>query len=301
MRILLLGRSGQVGWELQRALRPLGDLVTPGRDDRSGLCGDLSRPQAVQETVRAVAPQVIVNAAAYTRVDQAESEPELARLVNAEAVGALAAVAREAGVLLVHYSTDYVFDGSGTRAWQEGDVTRPLNVYGATKLAGEQAIRDAGASHLIFRTSWVYAARGRNFIATMLRLASERETLTVIDDQVGAPTGADLIADVTAHAIRATLTDPGLAGLYHLAPSGETSWYGYARHVLRRARQAGAPVRVPEAAIEPVATEAFPVQAPRPRNSRLDTRRLCRAFGLMMPPWQAGVEHTLDEILERGS
>jgi len=295
MKILLFGKNGQVGWELQRSLSVLGELVA--LDRHSTPCGDLSQPQRLQETVRALRPDVIVNAAAHTAVDKAESEVDLARILNAAAPAALAQAAAETGAWLVHYSTDYVFDGSGTRAWREGDATSPLNVYGRSKLAGEQAIAASGCKHLVFRTSWVYAARGGNFAKTMLRLAQERERLTVIDDQHGAPTGADLIADVTAHALRAAIARPELAGLYHLVAAGETSWHGYAQHAIAQARrlQPDGGWQVNEVAQVP--TSAFPTPAQRPHNSRLDTRKLQQAFGLVLPPWQRRVDRLLAEIL----
>ena len=295
MKILLLGKNGQVGWELQRSLSVLGELVA--LDRHSTLCGDLGQPQALAATVRALRPAVIVNAAAHTAVDQAEREPEQARLLNASAPAALAQAAAETGAWLVHYSTDYVFDGSGSRPWQEDDPTAPLNVYGQTKREGEQAIAASGCQYLMFRTSWVYAARGGNFARTMLRLAQERERLTVIDDQQGAPTGADLIADVSAHAIRAALQQPALGGLYHLAAAGQTSWHGYARHVIDRARalQPERDWRVRE--IVPVPTQDFPSPARRPLNSRLETHKLRQAFGLTLPHWQQGVDRLLAEIL----
>lgn len=295
-RILLFGRNGQVGWELQRALAPLGELVALDRRGREGLSGDLGEPEAVAGTVTALAPDVVVNAAAYTAVDRAESEPETARRINAEAPGAIARACAATGALLVHYSTDYVFHGRGERPWREDDAPAPLNAYGRTKLAGEEAIRESGCRHLILRTSWVFAARGRNFLRTMLRLAAERDALQVVDDQLGAPTGAELIADVTAHALRAVVADRHLCGTYHLAAAGETTWWGYARHAIAHARAAGWPVRVGDTAIEAVPTEAFPTAATRPRNSRLDTRRLEAAFGLRLPPWQAGVERAVTEM-----
>ena len=297
MKVLLLGGHGQVGWELQRALAPLGTLIVLPRSGAQGLCGDVARPEELSVTVRKVAPDVIVNAAAYTAVDQAESEPGQAEAVNATAPAVLAHEARALGAWLVHYSTDYVFDGSGLRPWRENDRTGPLNVYGRTKRQGELAIQDSGCRYLIIRTSWVYAARGRNFIRTMLRLACERDVLQVIDDQYGAPTGAALIADVTARALPIAMRQPDLGGLYHLAASGETTWYGYARRVIEHARQAGWPVKVPAEAISPVPADAFPTKARRPGNSRLDCSRLERAFGLRMPPWQLGVDHALAEIL----
>ncbi|WP_017942181.1 MULTISPECIES: dTDP-4-dehydrorhamnose reductase [unclassified Thioalkalivibrio] len=297
MNILVLGSNGQVGWELQRALAPLGTVIAITRREQEGLCGDLTRPAALASTVRQVAPQVIVNAAAYTAVDQAEDEPELAEAVNATAAAVLAREASAIGAWLVHYSTDYVFDGTGTRPWREDDQTAPLNVYGRTKRDGERAIQESGCRHLIFRTSWVYASRGKNFIRTMLRLAAERDALQVINDQHGAPTGAPLIADVTAQALPLAMQHPELEGLYHLAASGETTWHGYACRVIERARRAGWPVKVAEQAIAPVTTDAFPVKARRPGNSRLDCTRLEAAFGLRMPAWQQGVDHALAEIL----
>lgn len=296
MKILLLGKNGQVGWQLQRALAPLGEIVALERKDAGG---DLADPQGLAAAVRAAKPQVIVNAAAYTAVDKAESEPQLARLINTEAPAALAREAAASGALLVHYSTDYVFDGSGSAPWQESDATGPLNVYGATKLAGEQAIAASGCAHLTFRTSWVYAAHGDNFIKTMLRLAATRERLTVIDDQKGAPTGAELIADVTAHAISQTLQQPAKAGLYHLTAAGEASWFDYAQYVLTLARQARPQgVKTAAGGVQPIASSQYPAAARRPLNSRLDTRRLQAAFGLQMPPWQQGVTRVLREILE---
>ncbi|MFN3297587.1 dTDP-4-dehydrorhamnose reductase [Caldimonas sp.] len=297
MKVLLLGKNGQVGWELQRALAPLGEVVALDRHGHDGLCGDLTQLDSLAATVRTLRPDVIVNAAAHTAVDRAESEPALAALLNATAAGVLAREAAALGAWLVHYSTDYVFDGSGDRARREDDPTGPLSVYGRSKLEGEQLIAQSGCRHLIFRTSWVYAARGGNFAKTMLRLAGERERLTVVNDQIGAPTGAELIADVTAHALRAVQERPGLSGLYHLVAAGETSWFDYARHVIEWARARGHAVRVAPQAIEPVPTTAFPTPARRPLNSRLDTTRLREAFGLVLPPWQHGVDRMLAEIL----
>ena len=299
MKILLFGKGGQVGWELQRSLAPLGELIALDFDSRQQ-CGDFTRLDDMAQTVRASAPDVIVNAAAYTAVDKAESEPELVRTINALAPGILAREARKLGSWLIHYSTDYVFDGSGSKPWVETDPTGPLSVYGSTKLEGEGAIRASGCHHLIFRTSWVYAARGGNFARTMLRLAHERERLTVIDDQIGAPTGAELLADVTAHAIRTALQQPELSGLYHLVAGGETSWHGYACFVLNLARQAGIELKVAADNVIPVPTSAFPLPARRPLNSRLDTSKLQTAFGLHLPLWQAGVERMLEEVMGSG-
>jgi len=297
MNILLVGCNGQVGWELQRALVPLGSLSACDFDSPEPLRADFSRPESLRALVDKVQPQIIVNAAAHTAVDKAESEPDLARALNATAPGVLAEAARARGALLVHYSTDYVFDGSGQAARTEDAPTGPLSVYGQTKLEGEQAIAASGCAHLILRTSWVYAARGGNFARTMLRLAAERDALQVINDQVGAPTGADLLADVTAHAIRAVRERPELQGLYHCVAAGETSWYDYARFVIEWARAQGRPIRVAPEAIAPIATSAYPTPARRPLNSRLDTRRLQTAFGLRLPHWQRGVERMLREIL----
>ncbi|OIQ79893.1 dTDP-4-dehydrorhamnose reductase [mine drainage metagenome] len=299
MKILLFGKNGQVGWELQRSFAPLGELVALDADSRD-FCGDFTDLQGLVRTVRSVAPDVIVNAAAHTAVDRAESEAELARTINALAPGVLASEAGRSGAWLIHYSTDYVFDGSGDSPWQETDPTGPLSVYGTTKLEGEAAIRAAGCRHLIFRTSWVYAARGGNFAKTMLRLARERDTLTVIDDQFGAPTGADLLADVTAHAIRAALQRPEVSGLYHLAAGGETTWHGYAGFVIDFARRAGVDIKVAAEAIKPVPTSAFPTAARRPHNSRLNTEKLQNTFGLVLPDWRNGVERMLAEVLESG-
>ncbi len=299
LRILLLGKNGQVGWELQRSMAPLGDLVALDRagDVARGLCGDLQDLDGLRKTVQALRPDVIVNAAAHTAVDKAQSEPELARRLNTEAPTVLAEAAQAVGAALVHYSTDYVFDGSGDQPWAEEAPTGPLNVYGQTKLDGERAIAAACPRHLIFRTSWVYAARGGNFAKTMLRLAAERERLTVIDDQFGAPTGAELIADVTAHAIRQLLHISEGQGTYHLAAGGETSWNGYARFVIDTARALKPDLKLVVNEVAPVATSAFPTPAQRPHNSRLNTQRLQQTFGLQLPPWQQGVKRMLTEIL----
>jgi dTDP-4-dehydrorhamnose reductase len=301
MKILLLGKNGQVGWELQRSLAPLGQLIALDRHS-VGLCGDLGNLSGLAATVQVLRPDVIVNAAAYTAVDQAEEEPEVARTLNALAPGVLATEAAKLGALLVHYSTDYVFDGQGTQPWLEADAPAPLNTYGQTKLEGEQLIAAACPKHLIFRTSWVYAARGGNFAKTMLRLARERDSLSVIDDQFGAPTGADLLADVTAHAIRQVLQRPSDAGLYHLAAAGEATWFSYVNHVLEHASQVMAatkkealPFKVQH--VTPILTRAYPTPAQRPLNSRLDTRKLQTTFGLRLPHWQAGVSRMLDETL----
>ncbi|MEC4560754.1 dTDP-4-dehydrorhamnose reductase [Pseudomonas inefficax] len=298
MKILLLGKDGQVGWELQRSLAPLGQVLALNSRSQAH-CGDLANLPDLAETVRAYAPDVIVNAAAYTAVDKAESDREQAFKVNAEAVGVLARAAADCGALLVHYSTDYVFPGQGTQAWREDDSVGPLNAYGESKLAGEQAIQAAGCQHLIFRTCWVYAARGNNFAKTMLRLAAERDSLGVIDDQHGAPTGAELIADITAHAITATRREPALTGLYHLAAAGETTWCGYARYVLEQAAALGVPLKAHAEQVNPLTTDAYPTPAKRPANSRLDTHKLQQAFALTLPDWRLGVARMLTEIHEK--
>ena len=301
MKILLLGKDGQVGWELQRALAVLGEVVALDHDSVD-LCGDFTDLAGLARTVLAVQPQVIVNAAAHTAVDKAESEPGLARMLNALAPGVLAQEAARLNAWLIHYSTDYVFDGSGSVPWKEGDATAPLSVYGRTKLEGEQAIAASGCRHMIFRTSWVYGARGDNFAKTMLRLAAEREQLNVIDDQIGAPTGADLLADVTAQALRHMLphlrrNDLTPSGVYHVAAAGETSWYGYACFVLQQARQAGRVLKAGSEQVRPIPTSAYPTPAQRPHNSRLDTTLLQNTFGLRLPHWQTGVARMLAEIL----
>ena len=298
MKILLFGKGGQVGWELQRSLAALGEVVA--LDFGSvGLCGNFADLAGLAATIRQVAPDVIVNAAAHTAVDKAESEPDLARTLNALAPGVLADEAQKLGAWLVHYSTDYVFDGSGNTPWRETDATGPLSVYGQTKLEGEQAVARC-TRHLIFRTSWVFAARGGNFAKTMLRLAREREQLSVIADQFGAPTGAELLADVTAHALRSVLSEPEssrLAGLYHLVAAGETSWHGFACHVLERAQARGQTLKAGPANVLAIGTADYPTPAKRPFNSRLDTTRLRTAFGLHLPDWRIGVDRMLDEIL----
>ena len=291
LKIVLLGPDGQLGWELRRSLAPLGELVALGRAQ-----ADLEQPGALVQAVAAHRPAIIVNAAAHTAVDQAESEAGRARLINATAPAALAALARDSGAWLLHYSTDYVFDGSGDTPRTEEAPTGPLNVYGQTKLEGEDAIRASGCRHLILRTSWVHAARGGNFARTMLRLAAERDRLAVVADQFGAPTGADLLADVSAHVLRAVREDERLGGTYHAVADGETSWHGYARFVIEWARSQGRPVRVEPEAVEPVPSSAFPTPARRPANSRLSTEKLRRSFGLHLPHWQAGVERMLNEL-----
>lgn len=298
MKLLLFGKNGQIGWELQRSLAVLGEVVALDRSSQEH-CGNLANLNGLARTVREVRPDVIVNAAAYTAVDKAESDAGFAQTVNAAAPGVLAQEAQRLGAWLVHYSTDYVFDGSGTRPWVESDQPSPLSVYGRTKLDGERSIVAHCGRHLILRTSWVYSARGGNFIRTMLRLAQERERLTVIDDQHGAPTSAELVADVTAHAIQRLASPAGaeLAGVYHLAAAGETTWHGYAGHVLAQARRLKPELVFKATAIEPVTSEAFVSAARRPLNSRLNTGKIRSSFGLSLPRWQQGVDRVLAEIL----
>jgi dTDP-4-dehydrorhamnose reductase len=298
MKILLFGRGGQLGWELQRSLAVLGELVALDFDAAANpaqLCGDFSDLEGLAQTIRRVAPDVVVNAAAHTAVDKAESEPALARLLNAQAPGVLAAEAQKLGAWLVHYSTDYVFDGSGQRPWVEDDATGPLSTYGRTKLEGEQNVARCDR-HLTLRTSWVYAARGGNFAKTMLRLARERDALTVINDQFGAPTSAELLADATALAIRAARANPALAGLYHCVAGGETNWHHYACFVLEQARALGWQLRAGPAQVAEVATAQYPTPARRPLNSRLNCAKLQAAFGIHLPHWQVHALRMLQEI-----
>ncbi|MDR1228849.1 MAG: dTDP-4-dehydrorhamnose reductase [Azoarcus sp.] len=298
MKILLLGKNGQVGWELQRALVPLGEVVALGYRAVDGLAGDLADETGLLATIAAVAPNVIVNAAAYTAVDRAESDPELAYRINAGGPAVLAAEAARRGIWLVHYSTDYVYDGSGNRPWREDDAPHPLSVYGKSKLAGDEAVLASGCPCLILRTSWVYAARGGNFARTVLNLAAERETLSMVADQTGAPTGADLIADVTAHLLRSVMRDgktqPG--GVHHLVAAGETNWYDYARLVIDEARRHSLPIKVKE--VVPILSEAWTTPAVRPLNSRLDTARLRTGFDIRLPDWRDGVKRLVHEILQ---
>jgi dTDP-4-dehydrorhamnose reductase len=295
VRILLLGCNGQVGWELQRSLQPLGEVMACDFDSTIDRRANFSEPDTVSALVTCVQPDVIVNAAAHTAVDKAESEPQLARLINATTPGMIAKSAHRLGALFVHYSTDYVYDGSGDTPRDETAATRPLSVYGKTKLEGEELIRSSGCRHVILRTSWVYAARGHNFIKTMLRLAAERDSLSVIGDQVGAPTGADLLADVTALTISKLNAGEGASGVYHCVAGGATSWFDYARFVIDWARVNGLPVKVASDAIRPISTSAYPTPATRPLNSRLSTKKLRETFSIRLPEWQVGVERMMRE------
>jgi dTDP-4-dehydrorhamnose reductase len=297
MKILLLGKNGQVGWELQRSLATLGEVISLDRCAVDGLCGDMLDSEALRATVRRIVPDVIVNAAAYTAVDKAESEQDVATQVNVLAVEVLAEEALRHGSWLVHYSTDYVFDGEGSTAWREGDTISPINHYGVTKAAGERAIISSGCKYLIFRTSWVYGSRGNNFAKTMLRLGSERSELNVIADQIGAPTGAELIADTTVVALRQALQSPEVAGVYHLAAAGFASWHEYATLVIDSGRASGHPLMVQT--INPIPTSQYPTPARRPLNSRLDTEKLRRTFSIHLPDWRSGVTRMLKEVLEK--
>lgn len=298
MKILLLGKNGQVGWELQRALAPLGHVIALDRNSIAApngalWTGDLSQLNALGQTVLDIKPDVIINAAAYTAVDKAESEQELATLINTHAPERLAELALQLNALLIHYSTDYVFDGSGEKARSETDMVGPLSVYGKSKLNGELVIQNSGCAHIIFRTSWVYAAKGNNFAKTMLKLAAEREKLSVINDQIGAPTSAELIADVTAHVIRQNCAAKTTSGVYHLTAAGETSWYEYATYVIQSAREMGVNLKVSE--VSEIPTTEYPTPAKRPLNSRLNCDKLCTEFNLYLPHWKEGVQRMLEE------
>jgi dTDP-4-dehydrorhamnose reductase len=293
MKILLLGSRGQVGWQLARSLSVVGELTALHRESSGSLCGDLAQPAALAATVRRVAPDVIVNAAAFTAVDRAEAEPDAAFAVNAQACEVLAAEARELGAWLVHYSTDYVFDGTGERPWREDDTPAPVNVYGRSKLAGEQAVA-ACERHLVLRTSWVFDTWGQNFLKSILRAAAQRESLSIVSDQWGAPTRAALVADVTAHLLRCL--EPARAGIYHVAAAGETNWHAYAQLAIEHAIACGMELKALPSLVRPIATADYPTAARRPANSRLDTTRLRRTFGLQMPDWRAGVRSVVAEL-----
>lgn len=284
-----------MGWELQRSLAPLGDIVAVGREQV-----DLEAPDILRRVVRDLAPSVIVNAAAYTAVDKAESDADRARRINALAVRVLAEEAKHLRAWLVQYSTDYVFDGAKPTPYTEADPTNPLSVYGATKLEGENAIRDCHSAHLIFRTSWVYGTRGNNFAKTMLRLAQQREELKIVDDQHGAPTSAEFIADGTALALyQISLHESAassFAGTYHLVAAGETTWCDYAKYVLTLASQSGVSLKMSSDRVQPIPTEAYPLPARRPKNSRLDTTKLRATFNIHPPHWTAHVERLVEEL-----
>jgi dTDP-4-dehydrorhamnose reductase len=294
VKVLVLGASGQVGFELARALAPLGEIVAATRDD-----ADLARPDSLAGALDAVRADIVVNAAAYTAVDRAEDEPELADRVNHHAVAEIGAWAAKSGAGVVHYSTDYVFDGTAARPYRETDPTAPLGVYGRTKLDGEDALRASGARHLVLRTAWVYAARGRNFLLTMLRLAAERDELRVVDDQIGAPTTARLIADATADAlvswhVSLETGDSRFDGIHHLVAADQCSWHAFASAIVNGAAERGLIERAPR--VVPIKTADYPTRARRPAYSVLDTARIEAAFGLQLPGWRAGLETVLDEL-----
>jgi dTDP-4-dehydrorhamnose reductase len=296
MKYLVIGGNGQVGHALLDRLAPLGEVVATTRagvlpDGRACLAADVADTASLAGLVQRVAPDVVINASAYTAVDRAEDEPDLAHRINADAPRALAAACAAAGVPLVHFSTDYVFDGTGSRPYREDDATAPLGVYGASKWAGEQAVRDSGAAHKIFRLCWVHGPRGANFLLTMLRLARERDHLRVVADQVGAPTSALRIADGVARALAA---QPGLSGTWHLSAEGETSWHGFATAIFEGAVQRGLLARAPT--VEPITSAEFPTRARRPAYSRLDTARFRRDFGLHIGDWREGLGEVLDTL-----
>ncbi|NSX04489.1 dTDP-4-dehydrorhamnose reductase [Cupriavidus gilardii] len=294
--LLVTGSNGQVGFELKRSLAPLGHVVAL---DRHGM--DLSRPDEIRRVLSEIRPDIIVNPGAYTAVDKAESEPDLAHAINGTAVGVLAEEARTLGALLVHYSTDYVFDGTKDAPYIESDAVNPQSEYGRSKLAGERAIESSGAMALVLRTCWVAGAHGGNFAKTMLRLAGERDSLRVIADQIGAPTTASLIADVTAQIIgRHWLhgnRDRFPSGIYHLAAAGETSWHGYATELLRYAESQGMALKANAEKVVAITTAEYPLPAPRPANSRLDTSKLRGTFDIHLPHWRQGIAHLLDQVL----
>ncbi len=293
LKILLLGKNGQVGWELQRALSPLGELRACDRRE-----ANLDDPESLRELIRNYAPDIIVNAAAYTAVDKAESDILSAARVNTQSLAILAEECKKLNAWLIHYSTDYVFDGHKNGFYSEQDPTAPLSVYGQTKRDGERAIIASGCRHLVFRTSWVFASRGGNFAKTMLRLAAERDSLNVVADQFGAPTSAELIADVTALTIYRLQHDTALAasasGIYHLVAAGETSWHGYAQFVISEAIRQGAQLKAHQ--VNPIPASAYPVPAARPQNSRLDTSKLRERFNIQLPNWQYHVQRLVHEL-----
>ena len=292
----MLGANGQVGWELQRTLAPLGEITALGRAEL-----DLAKTDMLRESVQQHAPNVIVNAAGYTAVDKAESEPDLAMKVNSDAVSVLAQEADKSGALLVHYSTDYVFDGEKTGAYTEEDEAKPLSAYGRTKLSGERAIHASGCRHLIFRTSWVYGAHGSNFPKTIFRLAKEREELSIVDDQVGAPTSAELLANVTASCLECVAHSPPHQpfmghGIYHVSPSGYTSWHGYAAFVVETAAELGARLKLSADKIHPISSREYAAPATRPGNSRLATDKLKAVFALDMPHWKSHLQPFIAQL-----
>lgn len=299
MKILLLGKNGQVGFELDRSLQPLGQVYALDRHSNAdGLCGDVANFDAMTHVFDQIRPDIVVNGAAYTAVDKAETDTVQAELINHLAVKHLAELAKQHQALLIHYSTDYVFDGTGETAWTEEDSTGPINVYGQTKRQGELALEQSGANFINLRTSWVYGTHGNNFIKTMLKLGASRETLGIIADQIGSPTGASLIADITAQIIRQYQLNPTSIemGHYHLAAQGECSWYDYAKFIFDVAREMGADLKVKQ--VNAIGTADYPTPAKRPHNSRLNTSKLQRNFSLHLPHWQQGVRQVLGELID---
>jgi dTDP-4-dehydrorhamnose reductase len=308
VKILLFGANGQVGWELQRSLAPLGQIKACDRRE-----ADFINLDRLREIIREYSPDVIVNAAAYTAVDKAEDDLDIAYCINAEAVGLLGGEAKRLNAWLIHYSTDYVFDGTKSGPYLENDQPNPLSVYGKTKLKGEEAICESGCKYLIFRTSWVYSAHGSNFAKTILRLAKERDVLNVVADQIGAPTSAELIADITALAlyriIGATnsihpqgsnpLFSEQAIGIYHLTPTGETSWFGFAKYLLKEAQKCGIDLRINPENVHPITTADYPVPAKRPANSRLNTNKLTEVFGVSLPQWQSSIDRLVMALTQQ--
>jgi len=300
MKLLLFGGRGQVGWQLRHVLPMLGELVVAERES-TAFCGDLLQPEAIRDTILSVKPQVVVNAAAYTAVDRAEVEPDLAFAVNARACEAIAQATTEIGSWLVHYSSDYVYRGDGTRPWVETDPCQPLSMYGRSKLAGDRAV-GSNPRHLILRTSWVFDSWGGNFLKSILKAARERDELAVVCDQWGAPTRAATIADVTALALRQLCSEPDTwsrAGIYHLASAGETHWHAYACFAIEQALAGGLSLRARPDNVRAISTAEYPARAPRPANSRLDTTRLRSTFGVHLPHWRDGVSAVVAELLQR--
>lgn len=287
-KILLIGKKGQIAWELQLCLATLGDVTLIGSEEL-----DLANSNQIEQQVNLIQPQIIVNAAAYTAVDKAESEPDLCMAINATAPGILAELARESQALLVHYSTDYVFDGTKTGAYIETDPTNPLSVYGASKLAGERAIVEADCSHLILRTTWVYGNRGKNFLLTILRLAAEKPELKIVADQIGAPTWSTAIATATAQIVAQCQRDRDIKGLYHLSAAGETSWHGFASEIVDRYRSLYPDRHLAVDRILPIGTSEYPTPAQRPANSLLDNSKLSRDFGIQLPDWKLSLGQLL--------
>ena len=296
MKILLLGKNGQVGWELQRSLVPLGELIALDRLGLNGWCGDLSQPEKIYQTILDISPDAVVNASAYTTVDLAESDQDNANLINHISVAKIAEACVKVDALFIHYSTDYVFNGEGSKSFEETDLLQPLNIYGKTKALGEQAIEKSSCNYLIFRTSWVFAEKGKNFLKTMLNLAQQREELSIINDQIGAPTSAELIADVTAKAIPQAINGTK-NGIYHLVASGETSWFGYATYVFGQAKALGLELKVQQ--VKPIPTSAYPTPAKRPINSRLSNQKIQQTFQIVLPEWQWYVNRTVTELLTK--